>query len=119
MSKKSPNFELFHPPRSRNSTRVSINVKGYFEITPAALRLLGDAKHVSLHFDPERLLCGVKATDKPDPDSYALTPTQRRGKVSAIKFCKHYGISLGHRYICWMEGDILAFGPVQMEEAAV
>ena len=83
-------FEVF--AKRRSGTRVSLALNGsYGTLSAEATRLIGEPTHVTLLYDRDHGLIGIRPTTDDNRDAYGLS---RHRQVQVGSFVKHYGLPM-------------------------
>jgi hypothetical protein len=81
--------------RAAGTPYVTIQKRGVFSLNHAAFALLGEPKAVTLLFDQERQLVGLRPADPKNEHAYDVRPNTRGTShlVTGTLFTTHYGIA--------------------------
>jgi hypothetical protein len=105
-------FTLRNTPISDKVMRVSLHKKGNFSLNKAAFEALGNPKAVTLLFDKEKKVVGLRPVNPEVRHAYSVR-TQNNSKshlIGAISFCKYYDIDASKTRVFepeLVEGDLV------------
>lgn len=119
-----PNFEKFHRYKVTADPvpTVAFHARGLFALNELAYDALNRPEAITLFYDPDEKVIGLKGSSREDPDSYAVRHhTKHSYQVEGRAFVKYYEMpqeAAGRRYRAEMIDDILAIDLKQQLEDA-
>jgi|YNPBryunderm2012_1023409.scaffolds.fasta_scaffold51279_2 hypothetical protein len=89
-------FEKFIPARKQKPPQASLKRTGTISVDLAFVRQagLGDAQFVTLHFDAQRRLIGIRAADPKEEGALRMSHRTRVASVRARPFFQAFHITL-------------------------